>query len=101
MSAALLAVMLTVVPVKAKTCSSSDVLPAEAKLSSPALVVDITGCIYLWNNNSNIGDSGAAAVADALKSNTALIERWLDYNTIGDSGAAAIGEALKSNAALT
>lgn len=51
--------------------------------------------------NAYINDSGAAAIAEALKNNTALTFLNLGYNTIGDSGAAAIAEALKSNAALT
>jgi len=101
MFAAMLAVMLAAAPVEAKYCYSSDVLPAGATFSSPALVVDLEGCTTLELYNSTIGDSGAAAIAQALKSNTALTYLDLSYNNIGDSGAAAIAEALKNNAALT
>ena len=52
-------------------------------------------------NNNNIGDSGAAAVAEALKNNTALTRLYLHYNTIGDIGAVAIAGALKSNTVTT
>ena len=49
--------------------------------------------------NNAIGDEGAAALAEALKVNTALT--WLDLkdNEIGDEGAAALAEALKVNTA--
>ena len=101
MPVAVLAVLLAAVPVEAKGCDSSDVLPAGAPFSSPALVVDFEGCTKLVLDNNNIGDSGAVAIAEALKNNTALTWLYLGYNTIGDSGAAALAKALKSNTALT
>ena len=52
-------------------------------------------------SSNAIGDSGATAIAGALKSNTVLTTLHLRGNDIGDSGAAAITEALKSNTALT
>ena len=54
---------------------------------------------YLWHNN--IGDEGAAALAGALKTNTALTTLELWHNNIGDEGAAALAGALKTNTALT
>jgi hypothetical protein len=48
----------------------------------------------------DIGDSGAAAIAEALKLNTILQRLDIKNNQVGDSGAAAIAEALKLNATL-
>ena len=101
MYVAMLAFMLAAAPVEAKDCRSSDVLPAGANISSPSLVVDLEGCTALSLTSNNIGDRGAAAIAEALKSNTELTSLHLGYNTIGPSGAAALAEALKSNTALT
>eukprot|EP00729_Bicosta_minor_P007214 gene7214-11366_t len=72
-SAAVLAVMLVVVPVEAKWCGSSDVLPARPNFSSPALVVDLEGCteltawlfkLYLSNNNVTCGNHGKQRTAN-------------------------------------
>ena len=101
MSAAMLVFMLVVAPAKVRTCDSSDVLPAGANFSSPALVVDLEGCTTLSLSSNTIGPSGAAAIAEALKNNTALTYLRLDSNSIGASGAAAIAEVLKGNTALT
>ena len=51
--------------------------------------------------SNNIGDEGAKAIADALKSNTSLTTIDLRGNNIGDEGAKAIAEALKGNTSLT
>ncbi|KAL9988300.1 hypothetical protein ACROYT_G002732 [Oculina patagonica] len=48
-----------------------------------------------------IGESGALALARALRTNCSLTYLDLQENAIGDSGAAAIGEALQSNRNLT
>ena len=103
MPVAVLAFILAVVPVEAqyKYCHSRDVLPAGANFSSPALVVDLEGCTALNLYSSNIGDSGAAAIAEALKSNTAVTLLFLYNNNIGDRGAAAVAGAVKNNAAVT
>lgn len=58
-------------------------------------------CTELYLGDLLFGDSGATAVAEALKINTALTSLNLDYNNIGDKGAAAIAEALKGGTALT
>ena len=58
-------------------------------------------CTELYLGDLLFGDSGATAVAEALKINTALTSLNLDYNNIGDEGAAAIAEALKGGTALT
>jgi pantoate kinase len=50
-----------------------------------------------WNG---AGDSGVAAIAEALKVNSTLQLLNLDCNKIGDSGAVAIVEALKVNSTL-
>jgi hypothetical protein len=50
---------------------------------------------------NRIGDAGAAALSEALKSNATLTSLSLAGNRIGDAGAAALSEALKSNATLT
>ena len=48
-----------------------------------------------------IGDSGAAAIAQALRSNSVLTRLNLQNNRISDPGATAIGQALQSNCTLT
>ncbi|KAG0375297.1 hypothetical protein BGX24_009306, partial [Mortierella sp. AD032] len=50
---------------------------------------------------SEIGDNGAKALAEALKTNSALITLDLKGNSIGDDGAQALSEALKANLTLT
>lgn len=52
-------------------------------------------------DNGIIGESGASALARALRSNCSLTYLNLGYNAIGETGAAAIGEALQSNCNLT
>ena len=47
-----------------------------------------------------VGDSGAAALAEAFKLNATLSTVRLDSNQIGDSGAVALAEASKVNATL-
>ena len=51
--------------------------------------------------SNNIGDSGAAAIAEALKNDSAVVRLDLSGNSIGGSGAAAVAEALKSSTVLT
>lgn len=51
--------------------------------------------------NEIIGESGASALARALRTNCSLTYLNLGYNAIGETGAAAIGEALQSNCNLT
>jgi SAM-dependent methyltransferase len=48
-----------------------------------------------------ITDESSAALARALRTNSALRELWLFNNQIGDMGGRAFGEALRSNATLT
>ncbi len=54
--------------------------------------------LFLQNQ---VGEAGAAALSEALKINATLTELNLGDNQIGDAGAAALSEALKSNATLT
>jgi hypothetical protein len=50
---------------------------------------------------NEIGDSGAVALADALKTNTSITKIDLKSNEIGDSGAVALADALKTNTSIT
>merc|ERR1711935_1238093 len=60
------------------------------------------GAVTTWDLHGNrIGDAGAAAIAEALKTNTAVTFLGLKNNNIGDAGAAAIAEALETNTAVT
>jgi len=52
-------------------------------------------------SRKNIGDEGATAIAEALKTNTTLTELDIRLNGIDDEGATAIAEALKTNTTLT
>eukprot|EP00964_Phaeocystis_antarctica_P070283 scaffold42776_cov60-Phaeocystis_antarctica.AAC.6 len=52
-------------------------------------------------HNNRITDVGAAAIAEALKTNKALTLLSLSSNAITDVGAAALGEALRVNQART
>ena len=53
-------------------------------------------------DQNDINDTGATAIADALKVNAALLNRLsLALNQIGDAGATAIANALNANASLT
>src|SRR3989338_5284810 len=52
-------------------------------------------------SGNEIGDTGAAAMAQALSFNTILTTLNIELNKISDTGAAAIAQALKSNSSLT
>ena len=52
-------------------------------------------------HNNRITDVGAAAIAEALKTNRGLTLLSLSSNGISDVGAAALGEALRVNQART
>src|SRR3989338_1021814 len=51
-----------------------------------------------WNN---IGNEGAAAIVQALSSNSTLTELNFSYNQIGDTEASSIAQALRFNSSLT
>ena len=72
-------------------------------LAKNAVVKAIVGgsAVSVSKPNAHINDFGAAAIADALKGNTALAELSLPGNAIGDIGATAVVDALKNNTALT
>ena len=94
------------------------------KCPSAPLSVDHTTSLILLSDNG-IGEEGARALGDALKTNTTLTEMvliceqqdhkqtqqeqgrhngtWSDWtdNRIGDEGARALGGALKTNTTLT
>lgn len=58
-------------------------------------------CTSLDLGDSNIGDRGATALANALRYNTVLESLDLGYNNkIGDLGAASLAAALKVNTVL-
>ena len=50
---------------------------------------------------NRIGDLGATAFAQALRSNSVLARLSLQHNRISDQGAAALGLSFKSNCTLT
>ena len=50
---------------------------------------------------NSIGDNGAVALSEALKTNLTLTSLELRNNKIGDNGAVALSEALKINPTLT
>ena len=55
----------------------------------------------LMLNTCNIGPNGVIALAAALSESTAVLKKLaLSYNNIGDKGATAIGNALKTNSTL-
>ena len=58
-----------------------------------------TSLPFLWH--SNIGDAGAASLAEAMKVNTTLTQLALYSHNIGDAGAASLAEAMKVNTTLT
>ena len=49
-------------------------------------------------SGNNIGDAGAAAIANAIAVNASVTTLLLHENNIGDPGATAIAEALRVNA---
>ena len=55
--------------------------------------------VYLASDT--FGHTGASAIAEMLKANTAITELTLDCCSIGPTGASAIAEALKTNTAIT
>ncbi|KAH7054921.1 hypothetical protein BKA57DRAFT_434545 [Linnemannia elongata] len=55
--------------------------------------------LYLYNNS--IGDNGAQALSEALKTNSTLTTLDLYKSLIGDNGAQALSEALKTNSTVT
>lgn len=56
---------------------------------------------YLDLGDNAIGDSGAAAIGNALKSNRNLTHLYLNHNKIGDRGAEALAKALQSERTFT
>ncbi|KAG0007408.1 hypothetical protein BGZ82_005419, partial [Podila clonocystis] len=50
---------------------------------------------------NSIGDNGAQALSEALKTNSTLTTLNLSGNSIGNNGAQALSEALKTNPTLT
>ena len=55
---------------------------------------------YTPSNPITVGDKGAAAIAEALKTNAVLKELVIGAQSIGAAGASALGEALKVNKVL-
>ena len=51
--------------------------------------------------DNNIGDAGAASLAEAMKVNTTLTQLDLSRNPIGVAGAAFLAEAMKFNTTVT
>ena len=70
-----------------------------AAILADVLEANLTVTKLDWSFNG-IGDVGAAALAEALGRNSSLTELDLSRNEIGDMGAAALAEAIKTNSAL-
>ena len=81
----------------AKSCQRKDV----DRSSSGSWSFDLDGCTSLKLRGTKIGDAGAKALAEALKTNGELTTLHLGHNGIEAEGAAALAAALTSNAALT
>jgi len=73
-----------------KPCSSA------ARLACRSQPSPTTTAFY-----DSIGAEGAAALAEAVKSNSTLTTLSLAHNSFGAEGAAALAEALRSNFTLT
>ncbi|KAF9992191.1 hypothetical protein BGZ80_008662, partial [Entomortierella chlamydospora] len=65
-----------------------------------SIIANSTLAILIMNNNS-IGDNGAQALSEALKTNSTLTTLSLWHDSIGPNGAQALSEALKANSTLT
>ncbi|KAF9391584.1 ATP-binding cassette, sub-B (MDR TAP), member 4 [Podila verticillata] len=79
-------------------------LPAAlaTKTSRPVHVIIVNWTLTTLDLKSNsIGDDGAQALAEALKTNNTLTALYLGDNSIGDDGAQVLAEALKTNLTLT
>ncbi|KAI9029124.1 kinase-like domain-containing protein [Hyaloraphidium curvatum] len=62
---------------------------------------ELAGKTELIVIEQSLGDSGARALAEALKGNSALRTLFLASNSIGDGGARALADVLKGNSALS
>jgi hypothetical protein len=79
-----------------KSLQPADAILIGSDLKSMAVLT------YLQLYDNKIGDKGANAIAEALKSGTAALTKlYLFNNNIGDEGTKAIAEALKVNAVVT
>ena len=72
-----------------------------ARMISKELLADGCAVENLNPYQSDIGDAGASALAEALRSNTVLERIYLDANKITDVGAMALAEGLRANNTLT
>ena len=72
-----------------------------ARMISKELLADGCAVENLNLYQSDIGDAGASALAEALRSNTVLERIYLDANKITDVGAMALAEGLRANNTLT
>ena len=92
------ALLLFAVLIDGKRCTKEDVFPT----NDFATATIAANCGKLGLRNDNIGDAGAVALADKLKTTTAPLKKLsLGENNIGDTGSAAIANALAANTALT
>jgi hypothetical protein len=81
--------------------SKNEIGPEGAKAIAEALKSGTAVLTSVDLRVNSIGDDGAKAIAEALKVNAVLTKLSLYHNSIGDDGAKAIAEALKVNAVLT
>ena len=80
----------------AKSCQRADV----DRSSSSSWSFDLEGCTSLKLRGTKIGDAGASALAEALKTNGVLSTLHLGHTDVGAEGAMALAEALGANVAL-
>jgi Ran GTPase-activating protein (RanGAP) involved in mRNA processing and transport len=69
------------------------------KGSTSLVSLEIGNALFLPSDN-HIGDLGASALAEGLRSNSTLTELFLSCNQVGDQGVTALGTALKFNSTL-
>ena len=92
--------------VQSKQCTRDHVMPGwdDDWWSWSTLWVDLSGCATLHLSGSRMGDEDIRplrALAEALKTNSALTALHLYGSRMGDEGSRALAEALKTNSALT
>lgn len=95
---AILAVLLGAAPAN---CEISPCVKSDIFAGSDYTVATIPGsCTRIILEDSQIGDVGAGALAEALKTNTEVTELFLARSNIFNAGAIALAAALKENNAV-
>jgi Leucine Rich repeat len=79
---------------------SNQIDAEQAKLIAEELILVTDVGVNLDLGQNIIGDVGAAAIADALRTSQSLETLWLTDNRIGDAGMAALAQVLKQGSSL-